>query len=148
MIDKTNEQIDQAGPTNGIAGAGDASLESLMVQSRTKQPDIPSKLLEGDIKPEKFIPRAHLDERLATSILRLTMDNNILATGKANMNHVMWLSVLQTMGLDGWATDNVVSIFAANHQRRERVGLIGRMLGQRRTKRDINGQEHASSDAI
>ena len=149
MIDKSNEGIDQANPSpNGVGGDGQPSMESLLaVQSRMKTPAIPDKMLEGDTKPEKFIPRANLTEQLAGSMLRQQMDANILRDGDANMDHVTWLKTLTTMGLDGWSTHNVVSLFQANAARQERRGLLG-IFGQRGKKRDMNGQENASADAL
>ena len=143
MIEHTGEQVNE-GQRNGSGSGGDPALENLMVQSRTKSPDIPSKLIEGDIKPERFIPRANLDRDLAAAMLRMTMDNNVMETGKADMDHVMWMATLQTMGLDGWATDNVVSIFQAQSARNQRGGLLGGMFG-RGKKRDMNGQENVDS---
>ena len=140
MIDNSSEQVDQR---NGSPSGGDPGLESMMVQSRTKPTDIPSKLIEGDVKPEKFIPRSNLDRDLAAAMLRMTMDNNVMATGKADMDHVMWMATLQTMGMDGWATGNVVDIFQAQSARRERNGFLG--LGKRGAKRDMNGQENVDS---
>ncbi len=143
MIDHSGEQVDQT-QRKGSPSGGDPGLESMMVQSRTKSPDIPSKLLEGDIKPERFIPRANLTADLGAAMLRMTMDNNIMETGKADMDHIMWMATLNTMGLNGWATDNVVSIFQAQSARRERGGFLGGVLG-RGKKRDMNGQENVEA---
>ena len=144
MAEKPTPQLD--GPpspvpeepsSNGRQAGLEAPLEDVVMSDRRKKRDIVYEMTSASGKPEEFIPRAVLSPDQLKRLLRIKQEDNMIDHGDSNMEEIMWLDVIGTIGLGGRGREDAVEMITGPRRRQ----LIPDWASRRQRRKSINNEE-------